>query len=331
MPVPANVEIEVHLEDSGTLGSMPDEVREGLTASPKWLPSKYFYDERGSELFERITRLPEYYLTRAELSILRSQARRIARITGFEELVELGSGAATKTRVLIDAGLDEGSLRRFTPVEVSLEIAERAAHAMALRYPDLDIHAVVGDFEKHLGRVPDGGRRMVAFLGSTIGNFIETDAIGFLRKIRSLLDDSDWLLLGTDLVKEARRLEAAYNDEQGVTADFNRNILQVINRHLGADFEPRRFEHVSYFADQKSRIESYLCSTIDQNVRLEDLNLDVMFVENEMLLTEVSCKYDRGKVARMLELAGLQLVHWFTDDENQFALSLARPVHTVTG
>ncbi len=326
-----NVEIDVHLEDTGAPSSMAREIREGLLSSPKSLPSKYFYDERGSRLFERITELPEYYLTRAELALLERDADEIARLTGFEELVELGSGAAKKTRVLIEAGLRRGRLRRYVPVEVSQEIAERSAHARAAEYPELDVHAVVGDFERHLGRLPDGGGRLIAFLGSTIGNFPRVEAVDFLSKIRRLMADDDWFLLGTDLVKEHERLEAAYNDNQGVTAEFNLNILHVINRHLDGDFEVSQFEHVSFYDGRKARIESYLRSRRDQSVRLAEIDLEVEFERGEMMRTEVSCKYTRDSVETMLAEAGLDLRHWLTDEQDTFALSLARlddaPVH----
>jgi L-histidine N-alpha-methyltransferase len=318
-----NVDIDVHLED-GAPTSMARDVRRGLTAEPKRLPSKYFYDERGSELFERITELPEYYLTRAEHALLEDGASRIAGWTRPEDLVELGPGSARKTRLLIDAGLDQGSLRRYVPVEVSQEFAERTAHAVARRFPDIEVHAVVGDFERHLGQVPDGGRRLVALLGSTIGNFPEDEAADLLKRVGRLLGPDDRFLLGTDLVKDHEELEAAYNDSQGVTAEFNRNILSVVNRHLGGNFDTRDFEHRAFYNPQDARIESYLVATRPLSVALEALDLEVFFEEGEPIWTEVSCKYTRESVERLLGRANLELAHWLTDDEESFALSVSR-------
>jgi len=319
----SNVQIDVHLEASGQAGSMGREVREGLTGTPKSLPSKYFYDEHGSELFERITELPEYYLTRAEQALLDVSAGPIARITGFEELIEFGSGAARKTRALIDAGLAEGSLRRFLPFDVSAEIAERTAHTIAEAYPGLDVHAVVADFEADFHKVPGGRRRLVALLGSTIGNFAREQAVRLLRKFATLIDEEGWLLLGTDLVKDRATLEAAYNDSAGVTAEFNRNILNVINRHLRGNIDPSRFEHVAFYHEGASRIESYLRAREAHAARLAAIDLDVRFEKGEMIRTEVSCKYTREAVESMVDEAGLRLGHWFADVDDTFALSLS--------
>lgn len=319
------VAIEVYLEQSGALASMGREIRAGLTCRPKYLPSKYFYDERGSRLFERITRLPEYYLTRSERALLEEQAAGIAARARAEELVELGAGSARKTWTLIKAGLAEGSLRRYTLVDVSLDAARSAARETSRRYPDLQVHALVGDFEKHLVRLPEGGSRMVAFLGSTIGNFTDSEAVDFLIEAGMLLDRGDRLLLGTDLVKDKETLEAAYNDSQGVTAEFNSNILNVINRHLGGDFDTAAFEHVSFYNEEASRIETYLRPSSRQRVRLEELDLDVEFAEGEMMRTEVSRKFTRASVERMMERAGMRLEHWFTGADGAYALSLAQP------
>jgi len=321
---PSNVQIDVHLERRGQDSTMAREVREGLGARPRFLPSKYFYDERGSALFERITLLPEYYLTRSEQTLLDASAATIARITGLAELVELGSGSARKTRTLIDAGLAEGTLRRFLPFDVSSEIAERAARAMAAAYPGLDVHAVVADFEADFDKVPPGERRLVALLGSTIGNFPDRAGVRLLRKFATLVArPGSWLLLGTDLVKDRAVLEAAYNDAQGVTAEFNANILHVINRHLDGDLDPARFEHVAFYHDEARRIESYLRARERHTAHLAAIDLDVEFAAGEMMLTEVSCKYTRESVERMLGEAGLALRHWFTDVDETFALALS--------
>ncbi|HXV76219.1 MAG TPA: L-histidine N(alpha)-methyltransferase [Candidatus Polarisedimenticolaceae bacterium] len=320
----SRVAIDVHLNESGAMDSIAREVREGLTAPAKRLPSKLFYDERGSELFERITELPEYYLTRAEQALLVRYAGRIATLTRYEELVELGSGSAKKTRTLLEAGLAAGSLRRFVPVDVSVEISEATARTIAEAYPGLAVHAVVADFEADALKVPPGRRRLVALLGSTIGNFARREAVALLRRFSALLDGDGRLLVGTDLVKDHAVLEAAYNDTQGVTAEFNLNILNVLNRQLDGDFDPDRFEHVAFFNEDESRIESYLKARTRHIARLEALGLDVPFAAGELLHTEVSCKYTRESVDSMLGDAGMELSHWFTDERATFALSLAR-------
>jgi L-histidine N-alpha-methyltransferase len=318
-----DVKIEVCLEESGAPATMAREIREGLTGTPKRLPSKYFYDERGSRLFERITRLPEYYLTRHEQALLEERSGEIARLSSANELVELGAGSARKTWTLIEAGLAEGSLRRYLIVDVSPEATKIAARLTSRRYPRLRVHALVGDFEKHLARVPAGESRMVAFLGSTIGNFPESEAVDFLVKTSVLLNRGDRILLGTDLVKDVETLEAAYNDSKGVTAEFNSNILNVINRHLDGDFDPDLFEHVSFYNEEASRIETYLRPSAPQKVRLEQIDLEVEFEEGEMMRTEVSCKFTRESLERILERAGMTLERWFTDAETSYALSLA--------
>jgi L-histidine N-alpha-methyltransferase len=317
-------QIDVHTDHADALAEMASEVREGLTSTPKRLPSKYFYDERGSRLFERITDLPEYYLTRAEQRILEKRSADVARLSRPIELVELGSGSAKKTRLLIDAARAEGHLARLIPVEVSQEMAEQTAQDLAQRYPGLAVHAVVGDFEHHLDRVPSGERPLVAFLGSTIGNFPEEQAVELLGQVKQIVGDEGAFLMGTDLVKDESIIEAAYNDSQGITAEFNRNILNVINDALDGDFDPRAFDHVSFFNEEEARIETYLRARTDQSVRLETLDIDVDFQEGEEMRTEISRKYTRESVERMLHEAGLELEHWFTDDDEAFALSLSR-------
>lgn len=325
MDFPANLEIDVHLPPDGAPHTLSRDVRDGLSASPKQLPSKYFYDERGSLLFEQITQLPEYYLTRSETALLERHAAGIARLTGFHQLVELGSGAARKIRLLIDAGLEQGNLRRYVPVEVSQDMVERSARKLAEGYPELEVHALVGDFETHLGQVPHGGGRLIALLGSTIGNFGELQSRALLSKVRSSMKRGDWLLLGTDLVKDRGELTAAYNDSQGVTAQFNLNILDVINRLVGGNFDPGAFDHVATYNEERSRIESYLRSTRDQTVRLDRLDLTVGFRKGELMRTEISTKYTRESAHNLLGSAGLKLMHWFTDARASFALSLSRP------
>jgi L-histidine N-alpha-methyltransferase len=324
---PSQVEIEVHLDPESGLASRPEDVREGLRESPKQIPSKYFYDERGSDLFEEITRLPEYYPTRTELALLHRVAPTIANLTRARVLVELGSGSAKKTDVLIRCLLLEGTLDSYVPFEVSEEITRRTADRLADEFRQLTIHAVVGDYEHHLEWIPAGRRRLFAFLGSTIGNYSEERAIAFLRQLRrQMTDPEDRLLLGTDLIKDVDLLEAAYNDSRGVTAEFNLNILNVLNEQLEGDLDPDGFSHEAFFNEEQERIEMHLRSRRQQSARLGALNLDLSFERGERIRTEISCKYDRASVERLFSAAGFRLEHWFTDDRRYFALSLARPV-----
>jgi L-histidine N-alpha-methyltransferase len=319
-----NVVIDDYLDESGAPDAMGREVRSGLTSKPRRLPSKYFYDSRGSDLFEEITRLPEYYLTRAEQALLEASAPTIAALSRFEELVEPGAGSAKKTRTLIDAGLAEGCLGRLLLVDVSHAFAEASARTMAASYPGLEVHGVVADFEADLDKIPPGVGRLVVFLGSTIGNFSRTQSIALLRRLKTLAGEGGWLLLGTDLVKDRAVLEAAYNDARGVTAQFNANILDVVNRHLGGNFVTGRFEHVAFYNEVDSRIESYLRVRSAHSVRLASLDLEIDLDAGEMIHTEISCKYTRESVTSILAAAGLELFRWFTDVDDTFALSLCR-------
>lgn len=318
------VAIDVYLDEVDALRTMKDEVRQGLTSVPKQLPPKYFYDERGSWLFERITQLPEYYLTRAEKSVLEDAVGEIAAATSPEELVELGSGSAVKTHLLLDALRAEGKLRRYRPVDVSAAMAEHVADRLCREYPWLEIHALVADFERHLNRIPPAENRLVALLGSTIGNLLRPQAVALLRQVAGMLDRGGFLLLGTDLVKDKAVLEAAYNDSQGVTADFNRNVLRVINQRLGGDFDPEAFDHVAIYNEVDERIEMYLRSTSTQTASVEALDLTVSFQEGERMCTEVSCKYTRSSVESMLRDAGLSMKKWFTGPDRTFSLSLSK-------
>ena len=303
---------------------MAAEVRASLAETPRRLPSKYFYDERGSILFEQITGLPEYYLTRAEEGLLDANAQQIAERTQPTDLIELGSGSAKKTERLIESGLQAGSLRRYIQVEVSEEMAQHAAGRVAERFPELEVHAVIGDFSKDLGRVPQCERPLVAFLGSTLGNFPEEEARDLLSLVPQVLDDDGSLLLGTDLVKEPQVLEAAYNDSQGVTADFNRNVLRAVNERLGADFDPECFQHVSRYNGRLERIESSLQATERQSVRIDAIDVDLEFEAGESIQTEVSCKYTKETLGLLLEASGLELTDWFTDTDERYALSLSK-------
>jgi L-histidine Nalpha-methyltransferase len=302
--------------------SLHEDVLDGLTRPFKEIPPKHFYDARGSELFEQICELPEYYPTRTERAILESYADLIAERTDAAELVELGAGYATKTRLLIDA-MD---LERFIPVDVSEVTVRECARQLVDEYPGLSVHGLVGDFERHLVHLPEPcGTRVVAFLGGTIGNFPPGTRRRFLRTIARTLGEDGWLLLGTDLVKDPRILEAAYDDAAGVTAEFNLNVLRIMNRELGADFDLDGFDHVAFWDADREWIEMRLRSRRRQTVRFADLDLTVHFAQREELRTEISAKFTQTRAQGDLAAAGLELVDWLTDEDELFALSLARP------
>ncbi|HMK73622.1 MAG TPA: L-histidine N(alpha)-methyltransferase [Myxococcaceae bacterium] len=321
----ATVRLEVHLEAEELARTLRSDARSGLGRRPRQLPPKWFYDERGMELFEEITRLPEYYPTRREREILLRHAGDIARATRATLLVELGSGTSDKTRLLLSALRSEGTLRAFAPFDVSEPTLRRAALAIAGEHPGLHIHAVVGDFERHLGHLPGGSTRLIAFLGGTVGNLEPAARASFLRTLAHQMGPSDALLLGTDLVKDIPRLEAAYNDRRGVTAEFNRNVLRVLNRELGADFVLERFEHLARYDARQGWIEMYLRSTEAQTVHLPELPLVVQFGAGELLRTEISAKFRPDQVEAELAAAGLRRVAFWTDDGGDFGLSLAMP------
>jgi L-histidine N-alpha-methyltransferase len=306
------------------LDTLRADVRAGLTSVPKSLPPKYFYDARGSELFDDITRLPEYYLTRAETAILTRHATDIASLSGCESLVELGSGTSAKTRLLLRALADAGTLREFVPFDVDPTVLAEAAKALSAEYPDIQVKPVVGDFEQDLGGVPAGHRRMLAFLGSTIGNLDPAARASFLRRVAGALSPDDTFLLGTDLVKDPARLHRAYDDAAGVTAEFNRNVLVVINRELGADFAVDAFEHVAVWDARHEWIEMRLRSLRRQRVTVADLDLSVSFAAGEEMRTEISAKFRRAGIEAELAEAGLDLVRFWTDPDGAFALSLSR-------
>jgi L-histidine N-alpha-methyltransferase len=315
--------IDVHLGPEDIAEALREDAWSGLSSTPKVLPPKWFYDDRGSQLFDEITRLPEYYPTRREREILEREAQAIAAASGASTLIELGSGTSEKTLLLLDAMAAAGDLDRFVPFDVSEQTLRDASTAINHRYPSVSVHAVVGDFERHLGELPCGGRRMVAFLGGTIGNLEPEARAKFLAEVASGLESGDSLLLGTDLVKDEARLVAAYDDAAGVTAAFNRNVLHVLNRELDADFAPDRFEHVAKWNVQQEWIEMWLRSTTDQHVRLAAIDLEVGFARGEELRTEISAKFTRAKVEAELEDAGFLLDRWMTDARADFALSFA--------
>jgi L-histidine Nalpha-methyltransferase len=316
--------IDVHLAPDALRSALRADVAEGLTSSPKELPPKWFYDERGSELFDLITRLPEYYPTRCERAILVQRADEIAALSGADTLVELGSGTSEKTRLLLDACVSgTGRLRRFVPFDVSEATLRQAATAVAAEYPTVDVHAVCGDFDHHLGTIPRGGRRLVAFLGGTIGNLAPKQRAEFLAALAANLAPGDALLLGTDLVKDTSRLVAAYDDAAGVTAAFNRNVLAVVNRELGADFDLDRFEHVARWDADEEWIEMRLRSTVAQDVDVAGLELVASYEAGEEMRTEISAKFRPEGVDGELAAAGLSLSRWWTDPAGDFGLSLS--------
>ncbi|HLB20758.1 MAG TPA: L-histidine N(alpha)-methyltransferase [Solirubrobacteraceae bacterium] len=320
----ADIRIDSHLDRTHER-SLADDVLDGLTRPFKELPPKHFYDARGAELFDRICELPEYYPTRAERSILELNADELAALTVAAELVELGSGTASKTRVLLDALHGAGSLERYIPVDVTESMVRDCATELTGEYPGLRVHGVIGDFERHLDQVPPAvGPRIVAFLGGTIGNFPPGSRRRVLRQISQLLGPRDFLLMGTDLVKDPQILQAAYDDTQGVTAEFNRNVLRVLNRELDADFEPEDFDHVALFDAEHEWIEMRLRARREHTTIVRDLDLPVHFEAGEEMRTEISAKFTADRLQGDLLAAGLELVRWFTDPDELFALTLSR-------
>jgi L-histidine Nalpha-methyltransferase len=318
------VELTYHLRPEDAAAALRADARAGLTATPKTLPPRWFYDERGSELFDRITRLPEYYPTRAERAILDARAAEIAAAAGADLLVELGSGTSEKTRLLLTALRAAGTLRWFVPFDVDPSVLRAAGAALTDEYPGLEVAAVVGDFTRHLSELPTTGRRrLIAFLGSTIGNLEPGPRGDFLTAVASALRPGDSFLLGTDLVKDPGRLVRAYDDAAGVTAAFNRNVLAVLDRELKADFDLDAFDHVALWDAENEWIEMRLRSRIEQVVSVGALELEVPFAAGEDLRTEISAKFRRERVEAELAAAGLRMTHWWTDPDGDFGLSLS--------
>lgn len=299
------------------------DARAGLTATPKSIPSKWFYDHAGSMLFDEITRLPEYYLTRSERQILRERAASIVDLSRAESLIELGCGMSEKTRVLLDAFRRRGALRRFLPFDVDGAVLQMAATELLKRYPELEVQGIVGDFERHLSaiRVPEPA--LVIFLGSTIGNLTRPQRGGLLTQLSDSLKPGDWFLLGVDLVKEKSAIEAAYNDSAGVSASFNLNMLAVLNARLGGDLQVPNFEHLARFNAQTEQMEMFLRSKKPQRARLEKIELEVRFAGGELLHTEISAKFTRDGIESELSAAGLQPTRWWTDAGGNFALTMS--------
>ena len=318
------IAIDVHLPAGGVLAGMAEDVREGLSCPFKELPPKYFYDERGSQLFERITELREYYPTRAERAILEARSHEIVDAAGAGILIELGSGSAAKTRRLLDAMTGADVLDTYVPVDIAEGITRDTATKLVEEYPGLRVHGLVCDYETHLERMPREEGALIAFLGGTIGNFRPAPRRSFLARIATLMYPGDRFLLGTDLVKDRARLEAAYDDREGVTAEFNKNVLKVLNRELGADFDVDAFEHVAFWDPDNEWIDIRLRSLADQFVDLRDLDMRAHFARHEEMRTEISTKFTRDRLEATYADAGLELTDWWTDPEGLYALSLAR-------
>ncbi len=319
----SNIIIDVHL-DNQSPDAVRDEIRTGLLSNPRRLPTKYFYDDRGSALFEQICTLPEYYPTRTEHQLLKTVADDVIARTCAEELVELGSGAATKTRVLLDAMARTNQLRFYVPFDFSESIVRRVAQELVEEYDGLRVHGVVGDFLAHLEHIPQGGRRLVVFLGGTIGNLGPDAAPAFLSSVADEMDRGDFLLLGVQLITDVGRLEAAYNDSAGLSAAFNKNMLSVLKVVIGAEFDPDNFDHVARFNHEKHQIEMHLRSVRRQVIPIPELGLTLQLEEGEEILTEISRKYTQHHVDALLTRAGFSPVAWYTDPAHLHGLALAQ-------
>lgn len=319
--------LDIHTDERARQERLEADVRRGLTARQKSLPPKYFYDRAGSLLFERITELPEYYPTRTESALLAEIVPESIGAFLPDDIVEIGAGSSEKTRRILDAASAGGRDVRYVPLDVDRLTLEATAAGLLRDYPRLSVHAVVGDFERDLAHVPPPrGRRLALFLGSTIGNLDASERRRLLAGLRGILPDrGDRLLLGVDLVKDVKLLEAAYDDAAGVTRDFNRNILRVINRAVDGDFQPEAFRHRAFYNEAASRIEMHLVADAAQTVKLGRLGLTVRFRPGEDIWTESSYKFTRAGVEAMLAGAGLDLVQWHVDPANYFALALAAP------
>ena len=317
--------IDVHLSPEEVRSQMLADALQGLQGEQKSIPPVWFYDERGSRLFEDITQQPEYYPTRAERALLEGHASSIAELSKADTLVELGAGACEKTRVLLTALQEMGLLARYVPFDVSDEFLRSAAATLAEEYDSLDIHVVIGDFHRHLAEIPEEGRRMIAFLGGTIGNLNPSQRARFLFDLNCTMSSDDSLLIGTDLVKDRNRLVAAYDDAAGVTADFNRNVLYVLNEQLGGNFDPEHFRHVALWNEDEQWIEMRLRSDEASDVRLEGAGITVHFDEGEELLTEISAKFTPERVERELSAAGFVVEGMWGAEEGEFLLTLAHP------
>lgn len=315
--------VSVLLDPDWAAGGLVDDVRRGLTRQPRVLPPKWLYDDLGSELFDRITKLQVYYPFLAERSILEAHAADIAAASGATSLIELGSGTSEKTRLLLDAFTAAGQLTRFAAVDVSEGTLRQAAETIAARYPGLEVQAVVGDFTLHLAHLPAGGRRLIAFLGGTIGNLYFEERAAFLGAVADVLEPGDALLLGTDLVKSADRLIAAYDDPTGVTAEFVLNALRVLNRELDADFDLDAFSYVPFWDPTMERMDLRVRSETPQRVTIPGAGVVLDLAPGEEIRVEISTKFRVSKIAAELESVGLTVARVWTDDPADFALTLA--------
>jgi L-histidine N-alpha-methyltransferase len=320
-----------YLDNADATEELARDVATGLTRTPKELPPKWLYDARGSELFEDITRLPEYYPTRAEREILARRAGEIAAVTGAEMLVELGAGSCEKARVLLDALTGEGCCVSYVAADVSESALRASVATLSEEYPRLAVHGVVADFESHLDRLPMHSRRLVAFLGGTIGNLVPEQRHRFLAGVAGILGPEDAFLLGTDLVKDPDRLVRAYDDAAGVTAAFDLNVLAVVNRELGADFDLSGFAHRSAWDAENEWIEMRLRSLRDQTVHIPAIDLVVAFARGEEMRTEISAKFRRAKLEHEAAAVGLTVRQWWTDEAGDYALSLLAPAEPGVG
>lgn len=318
--------LDVYLTEADGAQALRSDARVGLTSTPKDLPPKWFYDASGSELFELITKLPEYYPFNSEREILRTRAAEIAAASKAESLVELGSGSSEKTRWLLTALSDAGTLRRYLPLDVSESALREAIASLSVDYPDLPVHGIVGDFTRHLARIPAEGKRLLAFLGGTIGNLRPAERAAFLVSAREALSPGEQLLVGTGLVIDPAVMVPAYDDAQGVTAEFNRNVLRVLNRELGANFEPEAFEHVALWSADEEWIEMRLRARRQMTVTVPELGLEVPFASGEEMRTETSAKFRREGLEGELSAAGFELSEFWTDEAQRYAVSLATAI-----
>jgi L-histidine N-alpha-methyltransferase len=322
-PVAMNPTFESHLDPDWATSAFVDDVRRGLTRRPLRVPPRWLYDDRGSELFDQITRLAEYYPTEAERSILEREASSIAELTGADTIIELGAGTSDKTHTLLRAFRSTGQLQRFVPFDVSESTLHQAAHQLTSQYPGLRVHAVVGDFTLHLSRLPVDGTPMVAFLGSTIGNLYTEERRAFLSMLGEQLPPGGWLLLGVDLIKPVERLVTAYDDPKGVTAEFTRNLLTVINRELGADFDTAAFDHVAMWDPLHHRMDLRLRVNGDHQVHIPGADLSLELHDGEEIHVEVSTKFEIPAIATEISAAGFQIRQVWTDQAGDVAVILA--------
>jgi L-histidine N-alpha-methyltransferase len=316
--------VTVALDEDWASGALVEDVRRGLGSQPRTLPPKWLYDDVGSVLFDAITRLPEYYPTECERAILRDRAADIVAACDATTFVELGSGTSDKTRTLLDALTASGRLRRFVPVDVSAATLRQAAAELSERYPSITVEALVGDFTLHLGHLPSGDRRLVAFLGGTIGNFYVEERAAFLGALADSLEPGDWFLLGTDLVKSSDRLIAAYDDSRGVTAAFVTNCLHVLNRELGADFDVSAFSYVPFWDPRMERMDLRLRADMPQRVRVPGAGIEFDLAHGEEIRVEISTKFRPERIRDELAAAGFTVERTWTDEDGDFALTLAR-------